>query len=244
MRRVKVQMTAAALLAVMLLGGCGEAPYDLTESEQNLIVNYSAHVVTKSNAYQKEGLTYVWTDEEEDTEVVAEDATEPQTQTPDAQTDETVQETETAQTVAVTAARQATFSELFGDGEAALQFTYVGARLGSSYMEQDYFAMYPDTGMNYLILGIDVTNTSEVPVSLDILSKTPEFSAVVNGTVKSSSEITLLDSDFGTYQGTLVAGETREMVMFFQVPDTVVSLDTLELYVKLDENIQIILGNE
>ena len=56
--------------------------------------------------------------------------------------------------------------------------------------------------------------------------------------------MTLLDSDFGTFQGMLMAGETREMVLIFQVPDTVVSLDSVELYVQLDENIQIILGNE
>lgn len=243
MRRAKVQMTAAALLAAMLLGGCGEEPYDLTENEKNVIVNYSAHVVTKYNAYQKEGLTYVWPEEEEETESLAEQTTEPETpetQGADAQTPDVAAETATP----VNAAAQATFSELFGGGTAELQFSYVGARLDSSYMERDYFAMYPDAGNYYVILGIDVTNTSEAPVNLDNLSKKPEFSVVVNGAVKSPAEMTLLDSDFSTFQGMLMAGETREMVLIFQVPDTVVSLDTLELYVQLDENIQIILGNE
>lgn len=243
MRRAKVQMTAAALLAAMLLGGCGEEPYDLTENEKNVIVNYSAHVVTKYNAYQKEGLTYVWPEEEEETESLAEQTTEPETpetQGADAQTPDAAAETATP----VNAAAQATFSELFGGGTAELQFSYVGARLDSSYMERDYFAMYPDAGNYYVILGIDVTNTSEAPVNLDNLSKKPEFSVVVNGAVKSPAEMTLLDSDFSTFQGMLMAGETREMVLIFQVPDTVVSLDTLELYVQLDENIQIILQNE
>lgn len=242
MRRTKVQMTAAALLAAMLLAGCGEEPYDLTENEKNVIVNYSAHVVTKYNAYQKEGLTYVWPEEEEETESLAGQTTEPETQTPDVQTDAVVPETETAPPV--NAAAQATFSEVFGGGTTELQFSYVGARLDSSYMERDYFAMYPDAGNYYVILGVDVTNTTEAPVNLDNLSKKPEFSVVVNGTVRSPAEMTLLDSDFATFQGMLVAGETREMVLIFQVPDTVVSLDTLELYVQLDENIQIILGNE
>lgn len=247
MRRTKVQMTAAALMAAMLLGGCGEEPYDLTENEKNVIVNYAAHVVTKYNTYQSEGLTYVLPEEE--TETVAEQTTEPQaqgadTQTPDAQGADAQTPDAAAETAPpVNAASQATFSELFGDGTAALQFSYVGARLDSSYLEKDYFAMYPDTGNVYVILGVDVTNTSDAPVTLDNLSRKPEFTAVVNGTVKSPAEMTLLDSDFSTFQGMLTAGETREMVLIFQVPDTVVSLDALELYVKLDENIQIILEN-
>lgn len=243
MRRMKVQMTAAALLAAMLLGGCGEEPYDLTENEKNVIVNYSAHVVTKYNAYQKEGLTYVWPEEEEETETLTEQTTE--TEAPEAQGADAPAPDAAAETAApVNAAAQATFSELFGDGTAELQFSYVGARLDSSYMERDYFAMYPDAGNYYVVLGIDVTNTSEAPVNLDNLSKKPEFSVVVNGAVRSPAEMTLLDSDFSTFQGMLMAGETREMVLIFQVPDTVASLDTLELYVQLDENIQIILGNE
>lgn len=243
MRRMKVQMTAAALLAAMLLGGCGEEPYDLTENEKNVIVNYSAHVVTKYNAYQKEGLTYVWPEEEEETETLAEQTAEPET--PEAQGTDTQTPDAAAETAApVNAAASATFSELFGGGTAELQFSYVGARLDSSYMERDYFAMYPDAGNYYVILGIDVTNTAAAPVNLDNLSKKPEFSVVVNGAVRSPAEMTLLDSDFSTFQGMLMAGETREMVLIFQVPDTVASLDTLELYVQLEENIQIILENE
>lgn len=243
MRRTKVQMTAAMLLAATLLGGCGEAPYDLTENEKNVIVNYSAHVVTKSNSYQKEGLTYVFLEEEEETEAVATSAeqnTEQQEQQTDAQTQQPAAETPPP----VTAQAQATFSEVFDGGTGDLQFDYVGARLDNSYLQQDYFAMYPDTGNLYVILGIDVTNTKDMPIELDNLSKKPEFSAVVNGAVKAPAEMTLLDSDFGTFQGMLMAGETREMVLIFQVPDTVVSLDSVELYVQLDENIQIILGNE
>ena len=65
MRKTKLQMTMVALMAAMLMGGCGEEPYELTDQEEELIVNYSAHVVTKYNTYQKEGLSYVWTEETE-----------------------------------------------------------------------------------------------------------------------------------------------------------------------------------
>ena len=59
MRRTRIKMMAAVMAATMLLGGCGDALYDLTDDEENVIVNYAAHIVTKYNTYQREGLTYV-----------------------------------------------------------------------------------------------------------------------------------------------------------------------------------------
>ena len=59
------------VLAVLMLTGCSqEALYELTEEEQQLIVNYSAHMVSKFNTYQKDGLTYV--PQEDESEVIIE----------------------------------------------------------------------------------------------------------------------------------------------------------------------------
>lgn len=238
MRRTKITMIAAVLASGMLLGGCGEAPYDLTESEENVIVNYSAHVVTKYNTYQKEGLTYV---EPESTETVdADETSEPvaeETAETSANPGADTGSTETGIEMPVTAT--ATLADLFG--VPGVEFTYVGARVDGSYLAGDYYAMYPDTGKVYVILGIDITNTSETPLDIDILSKIPKFTAIVNGTVKSSAEMTVLNDDFSTFQETMMAGNTRETILIFQVPDSVTTVDSLQLYVQLDDNIQIIL---
>lgn len=238
MRRTKITMIAAVLASGMLLGGCGDAPYDLTESEENVIVNYSAHVVTKYNTYQKEGLTYV---EPESTETVdADETSEPvaeETAETSANPGADTGSTETGIEMPVTAT--ATLADLFG--VPGVEFTYVGARVDGSYLAGDYYAMYPDTGKVYVILGIDITNTSETPLDIDILSKIPKFTAIVNGTVKSSAEMTVLNDDFSTFQETMMAGNTRETVLIFQVPDSVTTVDSLQLYVQLDDNIQIIL---
>ena len=68
MKISKIKTMAAMTAMAMLLGGCGDAPYELTESEEDIIVNYSAHVVTKFNTDQKQGLTYVNMDAVEDME--------------------------------------------------------------------------------------------------------------------------------------------------------------------------------
>ena len=149
MRRTRIKMMAAVMAATMLLGGCGDALYDLTDDEENVIVNYAAHIVTKYNTYQREGLTYVSPEEPEETQ---EDVTVPQTpETQDASETGTAASAEAAApAVSVAAAGSASLDQLFGaDG---IQMTYAGAQLAPGYMEGDYYEMTPDAGKQYLVL--------------------------------------------------------------------------------------------
>lgn len=246
MRRTKLQMTMAALMVATLLGGCGEEPYALTDQEEELIVNYSAHIVTKYNTYQKEGLSYVWPKETEEveTELPEEPATGEDTEQTDVEEGTQVSVPgdveENGDTEYVST--PVTLAELFG--EPGIEIDYVGARLADSYMESEYYAQYPDSGKQYLVLGIDITNTGKEPVTLDYLSDMAEFQVTLNDEITSSAEITVLTEDFSTFEGTLEAGETREMVLLFQVPATVASIEKVDLAVVGDTNYQIILENE
>ena len=171
MRRTRIKMMAAVMAATMLLGGCGDALYDLTDDEENVIVNYAAHIVTKYNTYQREGLTYVSPEEPEETQ---EDVTVPQTpETQDASETGTAASAEAAApAVSVAAAGSASLDELFGaDG---IQMTYAGAQLAPGYMEGDYYEMTPDAGKQYLVLSIDVTNTGADGVGLDVYEEETE----------------------------------------------------------------------
>ena len=220
MRRTRIKMMAAVMAATMLLGGCGDALYDLTDDEENVIVNY------------------VSPEEPEETQ---EDVTVPQTpETQDASETGTAASAEAAApAVSVAAAGSASLDQLFGaDG---IQMTYAGAQLAPGYMEGDYYEMTPDAGKQYLVLSIDVTNTGADGVGLDVLSVSPKFTVVLNQSVKSTAETTLLDTDFSTYQGTIPAGGSTRLVLVFQVPDDVASADSVELYVQMDQMIQIIL---
>lgn len=232
-------MTTAALMAAMLLGGCGEAPYELTEKEENIIVNYAAHVVTKYNTYQKEGLTYVDL-EDAGEEAKVEDGAEavPVSDTPEADTPEAGGEVSGLESVALTA----TLADLFG--APGLQLDYLGARLSESYVEDTYFAMYPDAGNQYLILGIDITNVGDTVTEVNYMTGVSSFQVAVNHEITSSAETTILPEDFAIFEGTLQPGETRETILLFQVPATVTSVDSLELVVSAGENYRIILENE
>lgn len=237
MRKKTVQIAVAAAAGLMLTG-CGDTAYSLTGSEESIIVSYAAHMVTKYNTYQKEGLSWVDMDEAEEEELPAETEEQETEAAPDDEAPGVP--TAPAGDTEQPAAQTADFAQLFGvDG---VSFSYVGARLDDSYVENSYYAVQADRGYTYLILGIDITNNSEQEAALDFLSRQPRFSATVNGEVRSPAEVTILTQDFAAYEGTVAAGETVETVLLFQVPDSVVSVDSLNLEVSVDgNNYQIIL---
>lgn len=228
MKKRNVQIAAIAMAGLMLTG-CGDAAYDLTDSEESIIVNYAAHMVTKYNTYQKEGLTYV--NMEEDTEEADSEAPVAPDDTAD---DVNASGGNGAEATANAAEAEsaASLDEIFG--QDGLSLSYVGARLEASYVEDSYYALQADPGYTYLVVGIDITNNSEADVDVDYLSRQPKFSATVNGEARSQAETTILMQDFSTYQGTVNAGGTVETVLLFQVSDSVESVDDLVLEVSVD----------
>lgn len=239
MKKKTVRIAAMAAAGLMLTG-CGDAAYNLTDNEERIIVDYAAHMVTKYNSWQKEGLTYVDLEPETempDTEAPAETPAE---QEPELTEQEVPGSPGMPEGGEEAAGMTAGLQDLFG--MEGISVAYVGARLDASYMEASYYAVQADPGHTYLILGIDITNTSEQEIALDYLARQPHFSATVNEEVRSPAEVTILTEDFATYTGTLSAGETKETVLLFQVPESIQSVESLNLEVSVDgNNYQIIL---
>ena len=50
---------------------------------------------------------------------------------------------------------------------------------------------------------------------------------------KAEEENTILPSDFALYQETVPAGVTENTILLFQVPDSVTSVDSLDLFVNI-----------
>ena len=234
MSRLRVWAAVAALGMATLLGGCGDALYGLTKTEEAIIVNYSAHIVTKYNSYQSEGLSYVFPEEETE---------EPQKPQDTGTAEDGTEVQEPVLQDPVVNYPLATLDELFG--QTGIKLNYVGARLTSNYTQDDYYALYPDEGKQYLVIGVDVINTGVTPTILDMLSMGPKFEVLLRGDVRAKSERTLLLEDFTVLEATLAPGETRETVILFQVPATVTSLEAMILTGSDGTgNYQIILQNE
>lgn len=232
MKRTGMRLTAVAAVTALLLGGCGEQPYSLTEDEEGVIVDYSAHAVAKFNTSQPDGLANVSRNEQE-TEAVDESQT---TETEDEVTlnasgnaaageqtaDGTTEQNET---------ETSTLDELFG--EENLTITYTGAEISTNYMEGSYYSLDAEQGKTYVIVGIDITNSGTEDITVDNFAKMPKFSVMVNGQEKADEENTILPSDFALYQETIPAGTTENTELLFQVPDSVTSVDSLDLFVNI-----------
>lgn len=237
MRKTKVQIALAAAAGLMLLGGCGTPPYELTKEEESIVVNYSAHVLAKYNKYQKDGLTYVYMEEPEEpeeSEAPEISAAEPEEETEHAMPEESGQSGTAGENESEDALRAATFQDVFG--REGLEITYAGAEISDSYVESDYYALNADAGKTYLIVKVNVSNTSDAAEELNMIAGMPKFRAVVNGEAASPSEVTILEEDFSTFDGTIEPGETVETVILFQIPASVNEISTLTVDALTGEN--------
>ena len=125
----------------------------------------------------------------------------------------------------------------------AFEFSYVGASFADSYMEDDYFAMYPDAGKKYLLLEVNIMNTGSEPVEVNSLPGADAFTVRLGQDITATAEQTVLTEDFSSMAGTINAGETKKAVLLFQIPAEVTAVENAELIVTTDQNYQIVLGN-
>ena len=170
MKRTGMRLTTVAAVTALLLGGCGEQPYSLTEDEEGMIVDYSAHAVAKFNTSQPDGLANVSRNEQE-TEAVDE------SQTTETENKITLDASGNAaagdQSTENKTAEPSTLDELFG-GEN-LSVTYTGAEIAANYMEGGYYSLDAEQGKTFVIVGIDITNSGADEIAIDNFAKTPKF---------------------------------------------------------------------
>ena len=138
MKRTGMRLTAVAAVTALLLGGCGEQPYSLTEDEEGVIVDYSAHAVAKFNTSQPEGLANVSHDEQETESTDEPQETETENRiTLDASGNASAGEQIAEDGTEQAAAESSTLDELFG--EENLTIAYAGAEIAADYMEGGYW---------------------------------------------------------------------------------------------------------
>lgn len=236
MRQKKYQGLLLLMLGGLLLSGCGEAPYELTEEEEALIVSYSAHVVSKYNIYQKDGLVYVADDVEEEVETETEAATEAEedTQSSAQMTGSTGSSAESAEE-AVTA----TLSSIYAD--TGLTISYAGCEVADSYMDSSAYAAKPSNGKGFLVLYFTVKNQAEEAIEFNNFGSGISYSAryeMESGKLYNApSVMTLVSNEFSTYEGTIEPQEAVEMVLLFEIPLETTEVDSLIL--KINRNAKV-----
>jgi hypothetical protein len=211
MNKKKIRLLLALLVSAFALNGCGTPLYELTAEEEDLIVQYAAYYLAKTNIYQKDGLvnvpeTLLEEEQETETDLVQE---EPEQDASDS-IDSITPASGTALGDAVTLAQAVGSS-------SGLSVACLGYYQADSYKEGDHYSVDPRSGDSFVVMKFTVENITEEAVDLDIFSYSPRFRiSFDNGSTWVDETVTLLMYDLSTYQGTLGAGESQQMVLLFE----------------------------
>lgn len=243
MKKRKMCGVVTCMLSAMLLSGCVEAPYELTEEEQNIIVSYSAHVISKYNTRQQGGLKHVWMEDESlseiETEIMEEtEIIEDTEEVSDIVLDENGNVIEEPETEVLPEAQPATLNEAFYT--EGIDIAYTGCEVRENYIQDNVYSVEATRGYNYLIVFLNLTNMTDADIEVDNLSAMPTITAEyvsadgVNG--RAAVYTTILTKDFSTYIGTVGKQSTEEAVLLFEIPDSITEVTDIELIVEKNEN--------
>lgn len=230
-KKNKITCSIMALLLAGLTAGCGNEIPDLSEQEQELVVEYAAGVVLKHNRNYKSRLVDLSL--VHDIHETAPENTSEEENTESSNGEETVTEDVTVTDNTGEAEAENVTIEDFLQLEG-VKFTYTGYEIDDSYPEQGdelYFIMDATEGSKLLVLKFLVENTSSAEVNLDIAKTETRFKINADG-VQKNALTTMLLNDLAYYEGTIAPGESVELALICEIPAEQTEVSALELTMK------------
>ena len=237
----KNSILATGLILAAAVTGCGNSIPDMTGEQQELVVEYAADVLVKhSKNYDGKLVELSVVREAEAKEAamkqaVKEAAREEEARKEDEEAESTSSDVEVIDNTGEAAQQNPSTIEEFLKLDS-VKFTYTGHETDSLYPEQGeelFFVMNATEGNKLLILKFQAENLSDGENSLDIAQSGTRFKIVVNGTEKNALT-TMLLNDLAYYQKTLNAGESQEVVLICEVPESE-EVSSLGLVMKNEE---------
>ncbi|MBO5246918.1 MAG: DUF4352 domain-containing protein [Eubacterium sp.] len=231
-------MGSLVVSTMLLLTGCGEEPYELQDNERDIIVNYAAHIVSKYNTKQPEGYRFVYVPEEDPYLTEEEDIEDAETteEAKENSTDDTENQTDANEGSEEGAAseEQETVSLTEALGLKHIQAIYTGAEL-----TDQYDTVIPSEGNQLLVVHVALQNDTSKERKCDVLALLPMFHLTINGETETTSELTILEKNLGTWEGKIPAGASEDTVILFQVKEGIVAeIKQLDMDVIVDESVQ------
>lgn len=103
---------------------------------------------------------------------------------------------------------------------SGVNFDYASYICTDMYPEgTDGFSMVAGKDKTLLVIKFNVTNVSSAPISLNIPELEYRFRCDINSDKRVNAQTTLLPNALNTWNDTLDAGQTKEMVLIYQIAD-------------------------
>lgn len=211
-----IKMAAVAFTAIITLTGCGTQLYDMTDAEQSLIANYSAYVVAKHNIYQQDGMTNA-TEDTEDTEKVDE-VSPGNSHSQDNKTSEAGNDKSSNSQKEPAASQEKKVSLAEATGYGSLDITYNGATESDVYNEGSYYSMTAGSGNTFAVMKFTLKNPTGEDINVDMFGNARTYKATFPDGKEYTAEGTFLTYSLNTFQGTVKAGGSVDVVLLFKIP--------------------------
>lgn len=211
-----IKMAAVAFTAIITLTGCGTQLYDMTDAEQSLIANYSAYVVAKHNIYQQDGMTNA-TEDTEDTEKVDEVSPD-NSHSQDNKTSEAGNDKSSNSQKEPAASQEKKVSLAEATGYGSLDIIYNGATESDVYNEGSYYSMTAGSGNTFAVMKFTLKNPTGEDINVDMFGNARTYKANFPDGKEYTAEGTFLTYSLNTFQGTVKAGGSVDVVLLFKIP--------------------------
>ncbi len=237
-------------LAVMLCGCNSEVP-DLTEEQTALITEYATNLLVKHseiserNLLSKTELERGITEEEEARErknkadEIAQTYLNAEVEMVDGADVDGGQEAEESQSEMMP---PQTIAEFLGEENFAID--YVSYELCESYPSvgdnEFYMAMDATSGNQLCVVKFNVSNLSNQDIEINMIGKKNKYVLKTADGDSIFAQATMLLDDFSSYKGNIAGNETEQMVLVFEVDDTITQMDSTQLVIKSDSGEKVV----
>ncbi len=241
---------SSALCTAMLFSACTDAIPNLSPADEQRVGEYAAMVMLKYDANHRSRLVdlskIVIPEPEPVEEIVPEpepEPEEPEEIVVEGGIDEGEEEGEGENVTVIDNTTEQPVEEINYTQEEVLGFAdgvslvYRGYQYLTSYPENPVgsaFSLDATAGKKFLVLNYTLYNQSGEAQSFNFMgddSNKYVFKVVVNGEVSRTALITLLADDLSTYVGTVDNGSGEELVLLFEIDESI-EISSLEFVVK------------
>ncbi len=233
MRMRKLLCVLLAGTSVFAFSACGTQMTELSDDQMEAIAMYSADVVSKYNGGQKKGYSFYIPSAEEDSDADNTNSSENgntsdggntadpnangengTTTDPNANGENGTTDPGTANGGnVITNTVDSTLTDLIG--QSGITFAITASEVVDHYTVEGVMDLSPGSGKEYFLLHVTAVNSGASDAALDIPSKGFTYTCTVGDSTVSSSGSGFVSNEFSSWSGTIPAGGTQELLLFF-----------------------------
>lgn len=227
------RLLAVLSATVFMVSGCGTSLYEMTDDEENLVVQYAAYAVGKHNIHQKDGMTNAAA-MGQDSQVKEEQSTQKEQDTQSNQNPADLEQTGDSTGADSSNYAQISLEKALGY-DSVLNITYKGCKVQDNYQEGNYFSVNAASGNKLLVMKFMISNPGNKTVKYDTTSLGNSFYGIFDGKTKIAEKMTFSNKELSSSTNKIKAGKKISAIMIFELTkDQAAAVTSEKLLVDVD----------